>query len=149
MNFTPEQIDRIWQKAAAETTKPDPRDDGAAEWRLDPCGAWIRRRDFNDSESEYGWGIDRVCPASRLRAAGLPEGAAEAAINLRPMHVANLCAKGESYPEYFSACSAARSKNRQKDKVLLQRHRNSFRCRRHCLKETLRQKLSAFFGCEL
>ena len=147
MDFTPDLIERIWRKAAAKATEGSPNAGG--EFRLDSCGAWIRRRDFNDSESEYGWGIDCVCPAARLRAEGLPEGAAEAEINLRPMHVANLCAKGESYPEYFSACSAARSKNRLKDKELLQRHRNAFHHRCRAVKEALRRRLSDFYGREL
>jgi len=31
-----------------------------SEWRKDICGAWIKRSDYGNRESEFGWEIDHI-----------------------------------------------------------------------------------------
>lgn len=38
------------------------QDRDAAEWRKDQCGAWMQRKHFNNTESEYGWKIMKITP---------------------------------------------------------------------------------------
>jgi hypothetical protein len=47
--FTDDKIDAIWNNA----DNPNCKDKGT-EWRKDPCGAWINRKEYG-KESDYGW----------------------------------------------------------------------------------------------
>jgi len=53
-NFKPEVVDLVWQHARV-TVEADP-----AIWRLDACGAWIRRDQFGRDNAEFGWRIENV-----------------------------------------------------------------------------------------
>lgn len=49
-------VNEVWEKARV-LPDCDP-----ATWRQDACGAWIRREQFGDDESEYGWRIEKIAP---------------------------------------------------------------------------------------
>jgi hypothetical protein len=72
MDWKEESIEGVWQHGRV-MPDADP-----AVWRQDACGAWIRRGQFGDSHSEFGWKIEKV--------AG---GAPDTLENLRPFHWRN------------------------------------------------------------
>lgn len=49
-------VDAVWEHTRA-TGEADP-----AIWRLDACGAWIRRDQFGHNHSDFGWRIESVAP---------------------------------------------------------------------------------------
>lgn len=54
----PEEIIRlVWSKAPADKTK-DP-----GTWRRDHFGRYIRKNDFGNRKSRFGWVIDFIIPA--------------------------------------------------------------------------------------
>ncbi len=59
MEFTDSMIATVWEKGRA-TRNQDP-----LEWRMDACGAWIHRSQYNNPDSEYGWRILNTSPEGR------------------------------------------------------------------------------------
>ncbi len=78
MAHSPVFINQVWRKG-----KTVPGVDPAA-WRKDQCGAWIRRVDYGNRNSSYGWEIDRIV-------AGGPY----VASNCRPLQWQNNIAKSD------------------------------------------------------
>ncbi len=72
-NWTPEEIQVIWEKAEP-SVQPD-------MWRKDQCGAWIYRKDYGNRQSDYGWEIDHIKPESK--------GGEDVLSNARPLHWLN------------------------------------------------------------
>lgn len=64
-SIKPEIVDLVWERARV-TAEADP-----AMWRLDPCGAWIRRDQFNRDDAEFGWRVEQVAPAGASDSAHL------------------------------------------------------------------------------
>jgi len=54
-------------------------------WRKDQCGAWIKRSDHGNRNSQYGWEIDHIKPES--------EGGGDTLSNLRPLQWENNASK--------------------------------------------------------
>jgi len=50
-------------------------------FRKDQCGAWIKREDYGNTISAYGWEIDHIRP--------IADGGNDATTNLRPLHWKN------------------------------------------------------------
>lgn len=65
-------IEAVWRKGC---TVPG---NNPNVWRKDVCGAWMKREDYDNRNSEYGWQIDHINPASR--------GGSHDIENLRPLH---------------------------------------------------------------
>lgn len=82
MNFTEAQIDQVWAKAQKSGT-----DNEKNGYRQDQCGAWIKRSDYGNRNSKYGWEADHITPASK--------GGSDAMSNLRPLHWKNNTAKSD------------------------------------------------------
>jgi len=56
VSFGDEVVQRVWGKG--RTASPnDPN-----MWRKDECGAWIRRSEYGNRNSEFGWEIDHISP---------------------------------------------------------------------------------------
>ena len=72
MKFDEDTIQRVWEHARA-TNDQDP-----TQWRKDECGAWIKRADFGERDSEFGWKIEDTVPGTPAD----PD-------HLRPFHNAN------------------------------------------------------------
>jgi len=56
MSFTKETIDAVWRKGRIVPGN-DPN-----VTRKDACGAWIRRIEYGNRQSQYGWEIDHIDP---------------------------------------------------------------------------------------
>ena len=51
-------IQAVWEKGRGILERD------TSEWRMDQCGAWINRRQYNNAKSEYGWKMVNVKPGS-------------------------------------------------------------------------------------
>ena len=73
--FSVDIIDKVWRQGRADAGR------SARDWRLDDCGDVIKKDQYGDRSSRYGWEIDHIKPAS--------EGGTNALSNLRPLHWEN------------------------------------------------------------
>jgi hypothetical protein len=54
MEYSEQLIQQVWEEARANA------DINADLWREDECGAWINRRHYDDTDSDFGWKIVNV-----------------------------------------------------------------------------------------
>lgn len=80
-------IENMWIRAIAV--------DGvdSALYRQDACGAWIKKDDYKNPQSEFGWGVDQICGTLKKR------NKFNIDKNLRPLNLKNIKSKKESYKE--------------------------------------------------
>lgn len=71
-NWTDEEIQEVWEKGT--TVKNYDKD----KYRKDQCGAWIKRVEYGNRKSSYGWEIDHISP-----------GGSDSISNLRPLQWEN------------------------------------------------------------
>jgi hypothetical protein len=79
MAFTEKQIQEVWEKG-----KVVPGNDPNI-YRKDCCDAWIKRNEYGNRNSNYGWEIDHITPKSN-------DGGDELS-NLRPLQWENNMSK--------------------------------------------------------
>jgi len=79
MSFSESIIQKVWEKAYRVAGYD------ATVWRKDECGAWIRRYEYGNRASQYGWEIDHIRPQS--------EGGGDELSNLRPLQWQNNAAR--------------------------------------------------------
>ena len=75
LSFSEEVIQKVWEKGRIVSGN-DPN-----VWRKDDCNAWMRRQDYGNRGSMYGWEIDHIKPVS--------EGGTDHIDNLRPLQWQN------------------------------------------------------------
>ena len=78
MGFTPEIIERVWQKASVVSGNDQ------NIFRKDTCSAWILRSAYGNRDSAFGWEIDHIIPNGD-----------DSLTNLQPLHWENNVAKGD------------------------------------------------------
>ena len=78
MSFSEEMVQQEWEKGRSISNN-DPN-----VWRKDQCGAWIKKAEYGNRDSEYGWEIDHINP----------EGGDNLS-NLRPLQWKNNVVTGE------------------------------------------------------
>lgn len=83
----------VWNKATVVPGR-DPN-----ELRKDACGAWIKWSQYGNTDSQYGWEIDHIYPASL--------GGSDLLFNLQPLQWANNRKKGDSTGVDYCTISAA------------------------------------------
>lgn len=92
-SFTEATVNAVWQKARIVSGN-DP-----AVWRKDSCGAWIKRSEYGNTNSKYGWEIDHIKPVSR--------GGTDNLVNLQPLQWENNRYKADNYPYWTCKIKAA------------------------------------------
>lgn len=81
MGFTEEIIDKVWEKAQKfNLITPE-------DYRKDQCSAWIKKSEYGNRNSEFGWEIDHITPQSK--------GGGDELSNLRPLHWKNNMSKSD------------------------------------------------------
>lgn len=91
--FSELEIQRVWNKA------PTAGGYDPAEVRFDSCGAFIRRDQYGNTNSQFGWEIDHMFPASK--------GGSDELTNLQPLQWQNNRHKGDQWPYWSCAVKAA------------------------------------------
>jgi len=78
---------RVWEKGQII-----PGED-ANTWRKDVCGAKMKRTDYGNVNSIYGWEIDHIKPKSK--------GGTDHMDNLQPLQWENNRDKADNYPTWY------------------------------------------------
>ena len=91
-SFTPEWIEAVWRKGLV-VAGYDSR-----LFRRDACNAWMKRSDYGQITT-FGWEIDHIFPVAK--------GGQDVFQNLQPLNWQNNRHKGDSYPHWTCAISAA------------------------------------------
>ncbi len=100
-NFSEQKIQEVWEKGMIV---PGYNEDKV---RKDACSAWMKREEYGNIESNYGWEIDHTKPESKGGSSDLS--------NLRPMQWSNNRNKGDDYPEYIAVVKSEGNKNVNKE----------------------------------
>jgi|TARA_B110000908_G_C9860233_1_gene273756 5-methylcytosine-specific restriction endonuclease McrA len=75
MAFTDEKVQIVWEKGTIVTGYD------SFEWRKDQCDAWIKRSNYGNRDSDFGWEVDHITPQSN--------GGGDQLSNLRPLQWEN------------------------------------------------------------
>lgn len=113
-DYSEKQIEEAWQQASTVASVD------SNVWRKDPCGAWIRRDLYGDTESEdgqkYGWTIDHIIPKSLF--SDKEKGADSTPMNRWAMHWKNNESKADDFPRFKCVVTSEGNTNVSVEKFL-------------------------------
>lgn len=95
--FDDKTINNVWEKATVVSSEQ------ANVWRKDYAGAWIKKSEYGNCDSQYGWEIDHQKPVSK--------GGTDNTVNLKPLQWENNRSKGNDYPRWKTTVSADGTSN--------------------------------------
>ena len=95
--FTEEEKELVWEKAFIQ------EGNNSNVFRKDYAGAWIRKDQYGNRTSPYGWEIDHIKPLSADGTYDLD--------NLIPLHWRNNDHKSDNYPEWQTIVSSQGTSN--------------------------------------
>jgi HNH endonuclease len=93
LGFPGTTIQAVWSKASVV-----PGNDPAI-FRKDACGAWIKKSDYGNTDSQYGWEIDHNFPKAK--------GGTDDLSNLQPLQWENNRHKADNYPQWSCKVKAS------------------------------------------
>lgn len=96
-DFDEKTINNVWKKATVVNLEQ------ANVWRKDYAGAWIKKSEYGNCDSQYGWEIDHQKPVSK--------GGTDNESNLKPLQWENNRSKGNDYPRWKTTVSANGTSN--------------------------------------
>jgi hypothetical protein len=67
-------------------------------WRKDACNAWMKRDEYGNTSSSYGWEIDHIKPAA--------QNGSDSLYNLQPLQWENNRHKSDNYPHWTCIINA-------------------------------------------
>lgn len=70
----------------------------SSELRQDIAGAWIKKSEYGNRQSPWGWEIDHIKPESLYGSDNLD--------NLQPLQWENNVSKGDDFPAWWTAVSS-------------------------------------------
>ena len=91
-DFDKEVINNVWKKAII-VNGVDPN-----IWRKDYAGAWIKKSEYGNCKSDFGWEIDHQKPVAEKGTDNL--------YNLVPLQWENNRSKGDNYPRWNTVVSS-------------------------------------------
>lgn len=95
--FDNQTINNVWEKATVVAGAD------ANILRKDYAGAWIKKSDYGNCYSLYGWEIDHQKPVSR--------GGTDSLSNLQPLQWENNRSKCDDYPKWTTSVSSYGTSN--------------------------------------
>lgn len=90
--FSDPVIEAVWNKAKIVPGF------NSSELRQDIAGAWIKRSEYGNRNSKWGWEIDHIKPVAKYGSDNLD--------NLQPLQWENNASKKEDYPGWFATVSS-------------------------------------------
>lgn len=92
-SFNQTTVDLVWQKEQV-VPRYDPN-----VWRKDTCGAWMKRNEHGNTNSQHGWEIDHIKQKAQHGSDHIS--------NLQPLQWENNRHKGDNYPNWSCKIKAA------------------------------------------
>ncbi len=93
-------INNVWSKAK----RLNPEND---DFRLDICGAIIRKDMYGRSDSIYGWTVDHVFPTCKMSSTEHKD----ELVNLQAINCLNNIAKGKNFPNFECVVTSIGNQN--------------------------------------
>mgnify|MGYP003292439680 CR=1 FL=1 len=95
--FDNQTINNVWEKATVVAGAD------ANIFRKDYAGAWIKKSDYGNCDSDYGWEIDHQKPVAK--------GGNDNPSNLVALQWENNRSKGDNYPKWTTSVSSYGTSN--------------------------------------